>query len=310
MVMRTTLTVAACLLVLGTTPAVAQNREHLQMNADLRILQEQVSRLQLSVNRLDAQIAETNKRLDATTAASVKGFADQQLLINQLATTVATIRERLDDNTVRVSQLSQEFSAIREGVRRLTDQINALVGLLQPPVDPSAAPPTSGGAPSSPQTSAAPPSTTPPSDSAPPASTAQGPLSPVVLPQSASYVYQQAMADYGSQRYDSAIEGFRDVINDYPDSPVAADAQLMIGESFNSKKDCRSALPEYQKFVDNFPTSERRHEGLYMIGWCYADVGQRANAQRAYQEVIKEYPNEISAIQARQRLEAMGVKPQ
>ena len=296
--MRTTLIAAACLLLFWPSAGSAQNREHLQMNADLRILQEHVNRLQVSVNRLDAQIAETNKRLDAATAASVKGFADQQLLINQLTTTISTIRERLDDNSVRVSQLSQEFTAIREGVRRLTEQINTLVGLLQPPVDPAAPSPTTSAPPAG---AGAPP---------PQASSGRPPLDPVVLPQSASYVYQQAMGDYMSQRYESASEGFREVIADHPTSPDAANAQYQIGQAFESMKDCRRAIPEFQKFVDTYANSDRRHEGLYMIGYCYFDLGQRENAQRFFQQVIKEYPNEISAIQASQRLQGMGVKPQ
>jgi tol-pal system protein YbgF len=303
MKMRTPLTIVAFVALLWPSAAAGQNREHLQMNADLRILQETVNRLQVSVNRLDAQLAETNKRLDAATAASVKGFADQQLIINQMTSTIATIRERLDDNSVRVSQLSQEFTAVREGVRRLTEQINALVGLLAPPVD--------GGAPAASATRPAPGSAAPATGStASEAATARPPLDPVVLPQSAAYIYQQAMGDYMSQRYDSAIEGFREVISDHPDSPTAADAQFQIGLAYESMKDCRRALPEFQKFVDSYPNSDRRHEGLYMIGYCYFDLGQREEAQRAFQQVIREYPNEISAIQAQQRLQGMGVKPQ
>lgn len=298
MMMRTSLTIVVCVLLLWPSAGAAQNREHLQMNADLRILQETVNRLQLAVNRLDAQLADTNKRLDAATAASVKGFADQQLLINQMTSTITTIRERLDDNSVRVSQLSQEFTAVREGIRRLTDQINTLVGLLAPPVEGGAPPATSSGAP-------------PAGPDAPQASSGRPALDPVILPQSASYIFQQAMGDYRSQRYDSAIEGFREVIAAYPDSPDAAEAQYWIGESYNNgKNDCRSALPEYQKFVDTYKDSKSRAEGLYMIGYCYFDLGQRDNAQRYFQQVVKEYPNEISGIQAAQRLQGMGVKPQ
>lgn len=294
----------ALVAILSPLAASAQNREHLQMTADLRQLEAHVARLQLSVNRLDAQIAETNARLEAATAASVKGFADQQLLINQLTDTITTIRERLDDNSVRVSQLSQEFTAVREGVRLLTEQINTLVGLLQPPVDPTPVEGADGG-----EAPAQTPGDPPPAGGVDPTTGPTG-LAPVVLPQSASYIYEQAFGDYMSQRYESAIEGFREVIEKYPQSVDAANAQLQIGESYNLMKNCRAAIPEYQKYVDNYPTADRRHEGLFSLGYCYADIGQRANAQRIYQQVIREYPNEISAIQARQRLEGMGVTPE
>lgn len=305
--MRHSLTVATLLLMLWPRAGQAQNREHLQMTADMRMLQEHVSRLQLSVNRLDAQLIDTNKRLDAATNASVKGFADQQLLINQLSATLSSVRERLDDNSVRVSQLSQEFTAIREGVRRLTEQINTLVSLLQPPVAASAAP-AAGAAPASAGPPVAGSSSAPPDGPLPPA----GPpaLAPVVLPPSAPRIYSQAMGDYMNQRYDSAIEGFREVIQAYPTAPDAANAQFGIGESFYQKKDCRSAIPEYQKFVDTYKESDRRHEGLFMLGVCYSDLNQRTNAQRAFERVIKEHPASASAMMATQRLQGMGIKPQ
>jgi tol-pal system protein YbgF len=306
--MRNSLTIAALALLLWPQVSQAQNREHLQLTADLRVLEEHVSRLQLSVNRLDAQVVDTNKRLDAATNATVKGFADQQLLINQLSATLSSVRERLDDNSVRVSQLSQEFTAIREGVRRLTEQINTLVGLLQPPVAPAAA----TGAPAG-----APPSSGPPSTAdapAPPqgqsAAAGSSALSPVILPPSAPRIYSQAMGDFMNERWDSAIEGFREVIKTYPTSPDAANAQFQIGESFYQNKDCRSAIPEYQRFVDTYKESDRRHEGLFMLGVCYSDLNQRTNAQRAFERVIKEHPASASAMMAQQRLQGMGIKPQ
>jgi tol-pal system protein YbgF len=303
--MRTSLLLAAVALLLWPSPGGAQNREHLQLNADLRMLQEHVNRLQLSVNRLEAQQADTNKRLDAATNASVKGFADQQLLINQLSATLTSVRERLDDNSVRVSQLGQEFTAIREGVRRLTEQINALVGLLQPPVDPAA--PAAAASPG-----ATPPSTAANAPASPEGQSATPPpgLAPVVMPTSAPRIYSQAMGDYMSQRFDNAIEGFREVIQMYPTAPDAANAQYQIGEAFYQKKDCRSAIPEYQKFVDTYKDSDRRHDGLFMLGVCYSDLNQRTNAQRAFERVIKEHPTSTSALMATQRLQGMGIKPQ
>lgn len=305
--MRTSLIVTAVALLLWPSTSYSQNREHLQMTADLRILQEHVSRLQLAVNRLDEQAAETTRRIDAVNAAGVKGFADQQLLINQLSSTLTSVRERLDDNSVRVSQLGQEFTAVREGLRLLTDQINRLVGLLQPPVDPTA---VSTFAPTN---QAAPASTPPPASSSPASPAAAAalppatpPLAPVVMPSSAGRIFSVAQGDYYSARYDNAIAGFREVIETYPTAPDAARAQFQIGESYYYKKDCKSAVVEYQKFVTVYPKADQRPEGLYMLGVCYSDLGQRTNSQRSFEQVVKEYPSTSSAIMAQQRLQGMG----
>lgn len=297
--MRLRLTAAVLAVLLLPAAGLAQNREHLQMTADLRILQEHVNRLQLAVNRLDQDLAATRKRLEEVSAASVKGFADQQLLINQLSQTLTSVRERIDDNSVRVSQLGQEFTAIREGLRLLTDQINTLVQLLQPTL-PEAQRPAAQAAPSTPAGSA---------DAGTPGEPAPSALDPVIIPQSATAIFQSAYGDYLAGRYDSAIEGFRELIQQYPDSPDAAAAQFWVAQSFNLKKDCRSAVPEYRRFVENYRSADDRDEGLYMLGWCYNDIGQRADAQHTYEQLIAEYPDSTWAIMARQRLEGMGVKP-
>src|SRR6187402_2288332 len=153
--MRTRLSALALTLLLVPSLSRAQNREHLQFTADLRMIQEQVSRLQLANNQLAEQLRATNKRLDDLSDANVKAFANQKLALDQTLTTLSTLREKLQDGDVRVSQLTQEMNAIRDGLRMLTDQINSLVGLLQPPTagassaaagSPASAPSAEGGA--------------------------------------------------------------------------------------------------------------------------------------------------------------------
>ncbi len=289
--------VIVCLLL--PAAAAAQNREHLQLTADLRMVQEQVSQLQLTVNQLAEALKTTNARLDGQAEANTKGFANEQVLINQMATTVNTIREKLDDNMTRVSQVTQEVSSIREGLQMLTNQINSLVSLLQPPPDPTAAaageapsPPSSGGGDAS-GAAAAQPAATPP-------------LGNVSLPESPSYIYSQALGDYYAARYDSAIEGFRELLQKFPDAADAANAQFQIGESYYALKRWRDAIPEYAKVISTYPQSEHLAEAYYMQGVCYLALNQRTNAQKMFETVIKQYPDSTQALMAQQTLQGMG----
>src|ERR1700680_4882980 len=81
------------------TPLRAQSREQQQMFADLRILEEQVQQLRLTVNTLAEQVKTTstalNARLDDQTAAARKNSADLTLLMNNVASTVGTLREKV-----------------------------------------------------------------------------------------------------------------------------------------------------------------------------------------------------------------------
>jgi hypothetical protein len=127
--------------------AAAQNREHQQLFADLRMLQEQVQRIQLALNTLGEQVEATNARLDAQDAATRKDFADQQYRIGLIDETLGTLREKLNDNTVRVSQLIQEVDAVREGIVVLQSLLNQILVQLTPMAEGD--PDTAAGAPPS-----------------------------------------------------------------------------------------------------------------------------------------------------------------
>lgn len=266
----------------AVTPAAAQNRAELQMNADLRMLHEQVGKLQLTVNQLTEQLRATNKRIDDTADANVRGFANQQLLINNNTTSLRTMSEKIDDNNSRVSKLSQEFTAIRDGVRMLTDQINVLVSLLQPPP----VNPTNPDA---------------------PAGSATGPLAPVTPLPSATRLFQQADNDYRAGRYDTAIEGFKELIQKYPTAPDAGSAQYFIGESLYQLKKYREAIPEYQKVIDNYKSSEWLPDAYFMQGECFQALNQTMQARNMFERVRSLFPNSTAATQAGQRLKSMGV---
>jgi tol-pal system protein YbgF len=281
--MRLRLLVLALTLFLLPAPSAAQNREHLQLTADLQILQEQVARLQLTTNQLAEQLKATNTRVDQASETNVKSFANQQLLINTITGTLTTMREKLDDNAVRVSQLTQELSAIREGVRMLTDQINILVGALQPPINPDP-----NAAPGTPQTGA-------------------GGLGQLTLPPSPSRYYDDAESNFMAGRYDSALEGFREVVEKFPGTLAAANAQFYIGEIFYQQSKCREAIPEYQKVIANYKESDKLPDAYFMQGNCYQELNQTANATKMFQQLIKLYPQSPQATLATQRLRAMGV---
>jgi chromosome segregation ATPase len=109
----TTLLVAAA-LVAAVTPLGAANREHEQMMADIRMLQEQNQRLQLALSSLNDTLKALNAKLDDQGAATRKSFADQKLLIDGATGDLRVLREKLDETNVRLTSLSQDRLRFRE----------------------------------------------------------------------------------------------------------------------------------------------------------------------------------------------------
>jgi len=99
-------------------PAAAADKETRQMMADIRILQEQSQQLQNQISALIATLNESikavNARMEEQTNANRKSMADQKLVIDTISNDLRVLREKVDDNSVRVGSLGQEIDALRQ----------------------------------------------------------------------------------------------------------------------------------------------------------------------------------------------------
>ena len=75
------------------------------MMADIRMLQEQSQQLQNLLGTLTEALKAVNTRLDQQADVNRKAFADQKLVIDNLTNDLRVIREKVDDNNVRVGSL-------------------------------------------------------------------------------------------------------------------------------------------------------------------------------------------------------------
>src|SRR5687768_15255531 len=198
------LTGAAAALVMGTLgapPAAAQNREHQQLAAEARMLQEQTQQLAIAVAQLAEALKAINGRIDETNNANRKGFADQKLIIDNVANDVRVVRERTDDTNLRIATLREELEAMRSSMLTLQQQ----VPLAPPPVfDPNA--------PVDPNASAA----------VQPALPSPAPL-PSTLGLSPTRMFDTARGDYFAGQYSLAISGFDAFLKAFPRSEMAGE---------------------------------------------------------------------------------------
>src|SRR3954471_8231387 len=188
----------AAAIVLAAAPARAANKEHQQLMADLRILQEQSQQLQNLLGTLNDAIKAVNTRLDQQAETTRKAFADQKLVIDNLTNDVRVIREKLDDNNVRIGSLTQEVDSLRQS-------------LQQAPRPSATSEPDAAGA-------------------AAPSSGAVSPPPPVgVSPQK---LFESAQSDYYSGQYDLAVAGWTDFLKSFPKATQAAAAQVGICSAY------------------------------------------------------------------------------
>ena len=104
----------ALALLAATAPAGAANREHEQILADIRMLQEQNQRLQLALVTLAEALKTVSAKIDESNAATRKGFADQKLFTDGVGGDLRVLREKLDETNVRLTSLSQDVDGLRD----------------------------------------------------------------------------------------------------------------------------------------------------------------------------------------------------
>lgn len=76
----------------------------------------------------------------------------------------------------------------------------------------------------------------------------------------------------------------------YPDSKWADDAQLGLGNCYYVTNDFGTAIVEYQKVIDNYPTSDLLPLAQYSIAQSYRMTYYRNTAIEEYRELILLYP--------------------
>ncbi len=265
--------VALVMAVSASAPMAAADKEHRQMMADIRMLQEQNQQLQLQLTTLLDTLRAVSAKLDDQAGVSRKAVADQRLVLDTLSSDLRVVREKVDETNVRLTSLSQEVEAIRVTV-------------------PS---PASPAAPGTPDATAAPgmlPSPAP----------AQ-PLNPGVSPQR---LFDQARADYYAGQWTLAIQGFESYMKTFPKSDVADDAQFYIGETYYSAGQFKEAVAAYDRLIANYPTSNTLPDAYYKRGLALNSLGQVPQARESFEYVTKNFPDSDAGRLARQALDRLN----
>jgi tol-pal system protein YbgF len=286
---RVLLGLAVSLAVSAPGVADAQNRREMQMMADIRMLQEQNQQLQVVLTQLGDALKALNSRLDDQANANRKGFADSNLKVDQFATDLRVVRERVDETNVRIGSLSQEVEALRLSIPQYPPPA--------PPVaDPSGNP--EAAVPSAPGTPGAPGPVTTPAPAPPPAA-----LGPGMSPQR---MYDMAWADYTSGQWDLCVSGFDNYLRTFPKSEMADEAQLYIGECNYSSGKHQEAVQAYTQVITLYPRSQSVAPAYYKRGLAFENLKQLDRARESFEAVVKNFPDSDPARLAKQALDRLN----
>jgi len=117
-------------------------------------------------------------------------------------------------------------------------------------------------------------------------------------------------------KYQQAIDQFKDLVDNYPESDLAKDAIFEIGKLYHGKalkdipdkESLEMGITYYRKLVDSYPESEEAPKALFMIAYIQAnELNQVESAKKTYRLFLDKYTDNSMAPSAKVELDNAGV---
>ncbi|HYI97994.1 MAG TPA: tetratricopeptide repeat protein [Bryobacteraceae bacterium] len=282
--------------VLALAPIAVQgaNKETIQLQRDVALLQEDVRTLQRS---LDEKMTALRTLVEQTLAASHKsgtsvavlesGIRDRMLEQQKtLAGPVANMGAKIDQVANDFQNLRESIADLSERMNKMQTQIVDLNNTVKIMSAPPAPPPATGtgldGSPTAPS-------------NAPPAG------------MSAKSVYESALRDRSGGNLDLASQGFQEYLRYYGNTELAPNAQFYIGQIHYDKNEFGAALKAFDAVLEKYPDNNKTADATYMKGMALLKTGQRNEAAREFLNVITNYPNSEVSLKAKTQRRALGL---
>ncbi len=259
----------------ASSPVSAADREQQQIMADIRMLQEHTLRLELLLGTLADTLTTVLAKLDEQRDIDRRAFADQKLLVDNVAQGGRILRETVDDTNVRLSSLSHELEALRFAIPPTSPPMTEFV------IDPATGERFERVGPPEPV----------------------APVGPGVSPQR---MYDTAWADYTTGQWALAIQGFEAYIETFPRSELADNAQFYIGQTYFADGRFEDAVAAFDHVLANYPQGDAVPEASYKLGDALNRLGEADRAEAAFAFVVENYPGSTMAILAEQSLDRLS----
>ena len=271
-----TIALAAVLLTCAA-PVWAVNRDIVQIQTQVQMLQEQMTGMQRT---FDERMGVMKNLVEQNTDTMNKLAAS----IDKLQT---TIQKQQADTGTRGDQFSGQIQSLNDSI----DELKARLGKVSKQLEDLQA---------AQQTLAA--QTAQSAQAAQAAQQQQQAPPPDVL-------YNNGLRDYNAGKMDLATHEFQDFMKFYPSTDLAGNASFYLAEIEFKAGSYAQAAKDYDKVIENFPAGNKVAAAHLKKGYAFAELGQKDAAAAELQALIQRFPRTPEATQAREKLQQLGVAP-
>ena len=118
-------------------------------------------------------------------------------------------------------------------------------------------------------------------------------------------LYTVSKQAFDAGDFETARNGFKNLINKFPKSAHADNAQFWIGEIYYSEKWYEKAILEYQKVIEKYPKGNKMPASLLKQGFAFFNLGDKANARLILKGLVKKYSKSNEAKIATKKLKEL-----
>jgi tol-pal system protein YbgF len=214
----------------------------------------------------------------------------------------ANSSSRIDTMSTQTQGLSDNMQDVQARVAKLGQQMNDIQGLLQS-IDGK----ISGGASSAQNSySGASPQSAQPNPGVASQPPQAGNSVPAMPAMSADTLYQNALRDFSTGKYDLARQEFGDYIKNFPTNDLASNAQFYLGEISYAQGDYQDAIAQYEIVTGNYPKSFKLAAALLKKAFAEVELGMKSTGIRDLREVLRRFPGSDEARRAQAKLKELG----
>lgn len=300
--------VACCgLLCLLADSALAQQ------NNDLRPLLDRLDRLERDMNLLQRQVYRGGSPGSAPTAPSPDGQSpvNYEVRLSQLEDEVRTITGQIEELTNNIDQMKRRLDTLSSDIDQRLTALEHPGAASNPPPPAQGQPPRAlGGAP--PKGAGTNPAEAPSqsgvlgqlpasggSQTAAAPATAGGAGAGALPNGTPQEQYNYAFGLLRQANYPAAEQALRAFIQRYPNDALAGNAQYWLGETYFVRKDYTNAAAVFAEGYEKYPKGGKAADNLLKLGMALGQLGQKANACRAFARLDRDFPAAPATIKDR-----------
>jgi tol-pal system protein YbgF len=120
--------------------------------------------------------------------------------------------------------------------------------------------------------------------------------------------YRAAYDAWRANQHQVCVDRFGQFLQSFPTSQYADDAAFWLADCYFKQGDLKTAILRFDDVATRYPKSEKASEALYRQGEALLKLGPNFGkaAEKAFERVVKEYPQSQRAQDARQQLKLLG----